>query len=57
LLGLCDRLGRGDMTLDKKREEEKSIKVFIERCNKYLDRDYPRSVQEEGLEIDKGVEV
>lgn len=36
LLGLCDRLGRGDMTIDKKQEEEKSIKIFLEKCNKYL---------------------
>ena len=36
LLGLCDRLGRGNMTLDKKQEEEKSIKKFLEKCNIYL---------------------
>ncbi len=36
LLGLCDRLGRGDMTLDKKREEEKSIRIFLEKCNSLL---------------------
>ena len=36
LLGLCDRLGRGDMTLDKKREEEKSIRIFLEKCNALL---------------------
>ncbi|HEY8911199.1 MAG TPA: HDIG domain-containing metalloprotein [Desulfosporosinus sp.] len=36
LLGLCDRLGRGDMTIDKKQEEEKSIKTFLGKCKKYL---------------------
>jgi len=37
LLGLCDRLGRGNMTLDKKLLEEKSIIAFLEKCQKYLD--------------------
>ena len=36
LLGLCDRLGRGNMTLDKKLVEEKSIITFLEKCHKYL---------------------
>ena len=36
LLGLCDRLGRGDMTIDKKQEVEKSIMAFLGKCNKYL---------------------
>lgn len=36
LLGLCDRLGRGNMTVDKKLEEEKSIKIFLEKCTNYL---------------------
>ncbi|TGE36838.1 HDIG domain-containing protein [Desulfosporosinus fructosivorans] len=36
LLGLCDRLGRGDMTIAKRQKEEESIKIFIEKCNKYL---------------------
>ena len=36
LLGLCDRLGRGDMTPDKKLAEEKSIIIFLEKCQKYL---------------------
>jgi len=36
LLGLCDRLGRGNMTLDKKLVEEKSIINFLEKCQKYL---------------------
>ncbi|HVJ49986.1 HDIG domain-containing metalloprotein [Desulfitobacterium sp.] len=36
LLGLCDRLGRGEMTFDKKQEEERSIKTFLEKCTNYL---------------------
>lgn len=36
LLGLCDRLGRGQMTLDKKQEEEKSIKLFVEKCKNHV---------------------
>ncbi|HWQ43513.1 MAG TPA: HD domain-containing protein, partial [Desulfosporosinus sp.] len=36
LFGLCDRLGRGDMTLGKKQEEERSIKTFLEKCTNYL---------------------
>jgi uncharacterized domain HDIG len=36
LLGLCDRLGRGNMTIDKKLQEEKSIVVFLEKCKSYL---------------------
>jgi len=36
LLGLCDRLGRGHMTVDKTQEEERNIKLFLEKCNKYL---------------------
>lgn len=36
LLGLCDRLGRGEMTLDKRQEEEKGIKNFLEKCYRYL---------------------
>ncbi|AET69534.1 UTP:GlnB (protein PII) uridylyltransferase [Desulfosporosinus orientis DSM 765] len=35
LLGLCDRLGRGNMTRDKKLEVEKSIMTFLEKCNRY----------------------
>lgn len=34
LLGLCDRLGRGDMTIDKMQEEEKNIKTFLGKCHK-----------------------
>ncbi len=36
LLGLCDRLGRGEMTLAKKQEEEKGIKYFLDKCAKHL---------------------
>ena len=32
LLGLCDRLGRGNMTAAKKLDEEKSILTFLEKC-------------------------
>lgn len=32
LLGLCDRLGRGNMTKDKTLIEEKSIITFLEKC-------------------------
>lgn len=38
LLGLCDRLGRGNMTRDKKLDVEKSIVRFLEECDKYLQR-------------------
>ena len=38
LLGLCDRLGRGNMTLDKKLVEEKSIISFLEKCQTYLQK-------------------
>lgn len=36
LLGLCDRLGRGNMTAEKKLQEENNIVTFIEKCNYYL---------------------
>lgn len=36
LLGLCDRLGRGELTLEKKQEEENTIKNFLEKCTQYL---------------------
>ena len=41
LLGLCDRLGRGDMTLDKKQKEESSIKTFLEKCTDYSNNRNP----------------
>lgn len=34
LLGLCDRLGRGELTPEKIREEKETIKLFIEECEK-----------------------
>lgn len=36
LLGLCDRLGRGEMTIGKRQEEERSVKTFIEKCRNYI---------------------
>jgi tRNA nucleotidyltransferase (CCA-adding enzyme) len=33
LLGLCDRLGRGEMTIEKKQEELRNIEIFLEKCN------------------------
>ena len=33
LLGLCDRLGRGEMTIAKTLVEEKGIVTFLEKCN------------------------
>lgn len=36
ILGLCDRLGRGKMTLEKMQDELKSIEIFLEKCNAYL---------------------
>lgn len=37
LLNLCDRLGRGGMTDKKAEDEEKGIKLFVERCRGYMD--------------------
>lgn len=36
LLGLCDRLGRGEMTIAKKLEEEKGIVTFLEKCHSFM---------------------
>jgi putative nucleotidyltransferase with HDIG domain len=36
LLGLCDRLGRGEMTVSKRQEEERSVKIFLEKCRNYM---------------------
>ncbi len=36
LLGLCDRLGRGNLTEEKIQEEKEAIKVFIEKCEERL---------------------
>ena len=38
LLSLCDRLGRGGMTEEKEREEQKNIEIFLEKCEKYVDK-------------------
>lgn len=38
ILGICDRLGRGPMTEEKIKEEEDNIKIFLEKCNKYIER-------------------
>lgn len=35
LLGLCDRLGRGNMTKEKIEEEEKAIEIFVDKCKEY----------------------
>lgn len=35
LLGLCDRLGRGEMTIAKTLDEEKGIVTFLEKCNRF----------------------
>jgi tRNA nucleotidyltransferase (CCA-adding enzyme) len=49
LLGLCDRLGRGNMTPEKKVEEEKSILSFLEKCTDYLNLSNQREVVTETL--------
>ncbi|MEL1134299.1 HD domain-containing protein [Desulfitobacterium sp. THU1] len=36
LLGLCDRLGRGEMNQEKKQEEEQTIEKFLIRCREIL---------------------
>ena len=38
LLSLCDRLGRGEMTEEKEREEQRNIEIFLEKCKKYVDK-------------------
>jgi hypothetical protein len=35
LLCLCDRLGRGDMTEERVKEEKNNIGIFTEKCRKY----------------------
>ncbi|QCX34191.1 HDIG domain-containing protein [Caloramator sp. E03] len=35
LLNLCDRIGRGDMSDEKVRDEMKGIKMFVEKCKEY----------------------
>jgi putative nucleotidyltransferase with HDIG domain len=39
LLTLCDRLGRGEMTESKSREEKESVDIFINKCRNYLKKD------------------
>ncbi|WP_041219850.1 HDIG domain-containing metalloprotein [Desulfitobacterium dichloroeliminans] len=36
LLGFCDRLGRGEMTQEKKQEEERTIEKFLMKCMEIL---------------------
>lgn len=36
LLGICDRLGRGNMSEEKEREEENNIKLFLEEAYKFI---------------------
>lgn len=36
LLGLCDRLGRGEMTISKRQDEERNVSIFLEKCKDYL---------------------
>lgn len=36
LLGLCDRLGRGELTEEKINEEKDTIKKFVEKCEEKL---------------------
>ncbi|EYE89768.1 phosphohydrolase [Fervidicella metallireducens AeB] len=36
LLMICDRVGRGDMDEEKKLEEERDLKNFIEKCREYV---------------------
>ncbi|MBU3128127.1 HDIG domain-containing protein [Clostridium tagluense] len=37
LLSECDRLGRGELSKIKIKEEKENIKAFIRKCEKYLD--------------------
>ncbi|AFM39514.1 putative domain HDIG-containing protein [Desulfosporosinus acidiphilus SJ4] len=52
LLGLCDRLGRGKMTSDKKLEEEKGILAFLEKCTDYLTPGITKDLLEDALSND-----
>lgn len=36
LISLCDRLGRGGMSKEKREEEIKAVELFVERCSKYI---------------------
>lgn len=35
LLGLCDRLGRGELTSEKIEEEKRNIELFVRKCEDY----------------------
>lgn len=37
-LNLSDRLGRGEMTKDKAEDEEKGIKIFLEKCRQIQEK-------------------
>lgn len=36
LLSLCDRLGRGGITIEKSNEEQENIKFFLKKCKDHL---------------------
>jgi putative nucleotidyltransferase with HDIG domain len=38
LFSLCDRLGRGRMTAEKKAEEKRANEIFLQKCDKYLNK-------------------
>lgn len=37
LLGICDRMGRGEVTPEMLEDEKKNMKHFLEKCMPYLD--------------------
>jgi tRNA nucleotidyltransferase (CCA-adding enzyme) len=36
LLSICDRLGRGEMTSEKRTEEERNVEIFLKKCREYM---------------------
>jgi tRNA nucleotidyltransferase (CCA-adding enzyme) len=40
LLNLSDRLGRGEMSKEKAEDEEKGIKIFLEKCRKIQEKNH-----------------
>ena len=38
LLSLCDRLGRGNLTQEKIQEECENIRIFLRKCEEYLNK-------------------
>jgi putative nucleotidyltransferase with HDIG domain len=34
LLSYCDRMGRGDMDDEKRKEEEENVRIFLEKCRR-----------------------